>query len=118
RLPNSLLLHGAAGTGKQRVALWLAQLILCEAPGADQPCGSCASCRHALRLEHPDLHRFFPLARPKGSADRLGEALEEARFAELAARRDTPLRPTVPDGMAGLFLAHVHIMLRMAARRP
>lgn len=118
QLPNSLLLHGPAGVGKQRVALWLAQLLLCDAPGEAGACGACASCRHVLRLEHPDLHWFFPLPRPKGSADRLGEALEESRFAELAVRRDAPLRATVPDGMSGIYLAHVHIMLRIAGSRP
>jgi DNA polymerase-3 subunit delta' len=72
-----------------------------------------------LRLEHPDMHWFFPLPRPKGSsADRLGEALEEARAAELAARRAAPLQPTLPDGMGGIFLAHVQVMLRSAYARP
>lgn len=120
QLPNSLLFHGPPGIGKQRMALWLAQLLLCTRRGPQGPCGTCQPCRLALRLEHPDLHWYFPLTRPKasGGADRLGEALEEARAAELAARRAEPLRPTVPDGLAGIYLAHVHVLLRAAAVRP
>jgi DNA polymerase III subunit delta' len=118
-LPASLLLHGPAGVGKQRTALWLGQLLLCLEPQGGEPCLDCQPCRMAGRLEHPDLHWFFPLPRPKGAgADRLGDALEEARAAELAARRAEPLRPTVPEGMAGLYLAHIHVLLRTAAARP
>ncbi|HYJ79129.1 MAG TPA: hypothetical protein VEW03_05995, partial [Longimicrobiaceae bacterium] len=55
-LPQSLLLHGPAGVGKERLGLWLAQLIVCEQPRADgEACGECRSCRMALRLEHPDV---------------------------------------------------------------
>ncbi|MGH7463920.1 MAG: hypothetical protein ACREK1_02020, partial [Longimicrobiales bacterium] len=118
KLPNSLLFHGPAGVGKQRLALWLGQLLLCDAGGSDGPCGECRSCRFAVRLEHPDLHWFFPLPRPKGSGDRLGDALEEARAAELAARRAEPLRPTSADGLAGIYLAHVHVVLRSAGSTP
>lgn len=118
-LPSSLLLHGPAGIGKQRVALWLGQLLLCTGPRTSEPCGDCQSCRLAVRLEHPDLHWYFPLPRPRASGpDRLGEALEEARAAELAARRAEPLRPSLPDGSAGIFLAHVHVLLRAAIARP
>jgi DNA polymerase-3 subunit delta' len=118
RLPDSLLFHGPAGVGKQRLALWLGQLLLCSRPSTQGPCGECQSCRMAVRLEHPDLHWFFPLPRPKGAGDRLGDALEEARAAELAARRAEPLRATTADGMAGIYLAHVHVLLRSANSRP
>jgi DNA polymerase III subunit delta' len=120
QLPNSLLIHGPAGVGKQRVALWLGQLLLCTARSAAGPCEQCTACRLAVRLEHPDLHWYFPLARPKaaGGPDRLGDALEEARAAELAIRRAQPLRASVPDGLAGIYLAHVHVLLRAAATRP
>jgi DNA polymerase III subunit delta' len=119
-LPESLLLHGPTGIGKQRTALWLGQLLLCIAPTGHAPCEQCHPCRMAARIEHPDLHWYFPLTRPKasGGAERMGEALEEARAAELVARRAAPLRPTLPDGMAGIFLAHVHVMLRAAGARP
>jgi DNA polymerase III subunit delta' len=119
QLPNSLLVHGPSGVGKQRVALWLGQLLLCERPAPTGPCDACHACRLALRIEHPDLHWYFPLTRPKGATgDRAGEALEEARAAELAVRRAEPLRPAIPDGMAGIYLAHVHILVRAASTRP
>jgi DNA polymerase-3 subunit delta' len=118
-LPGSLLLHGPLGVGRQRLALWLAQLLLCAAPGEEGACGECAPCRMALRLEHPDLHWFFPLPRPKGaSGDKLGDALEDARAAELAARRADPYRATAPGEPVGLFLAHVQTVRRLAHARP
>jgi DNA polymerase III subunit delta' len=119
QLPNSLLIHGPAGVGKQRLALWLGQLLLCQQPDRHGPCQQCHPCRLATRLEHPDLHWYFPIPRPKGATgDRAGEALEEARSAELVARRAEPLRPAVADGMAGIFLAHVQVLVRSAGTRP
>ena len=94
-LPSALLLHGMRGVGKQRTALWLGQLQTCEAPDASGPCGACKSCAFALGLEHPDVHWYFPLARPKGvSGDKLGDALESARIDALADQRAQPLRPS------------------------
>src|SRR5262245_8181327 len=37
-LPASLLLQGPRGVGKQRLGLWLGQLLLCERP-TTEPCG-------------------------------------------------------------------------------
>lgn len=120
KLPGSLLIHGPAGVGKQRLGLWLAQLRLCQAPRDDGPCGSCTACRLVLRLEHPDLHWFFPLPRPKGAAspEKLAHALEDARADELDARRADPLQPTVPGEPTGLFLAQVGTIRRIAHARP
>src|SRR2546428_6497458 len=62
KLPQALLLAGPRGVGKQRLALWLAQLIHCEAPGSTQePCGQCRSCRLVLSLPPPDVHLIVPL---------------------------------------------------------
>src|SRR5690606_28227706 len=104
----------------QRLALWFAQRALCSRPGDVEPCGTCTACRLALRLEHPDLHWFFSLPRPKasGGAEKVGEALEEARAAELADRRQQPLRPTYSAEPTGLYLGHVQIIRRLATVRP
>ena len=69
RLPTALLLTGAAGVGKQRLGLWIAQGLLCE-NGPGEPCGACHSCRLATGLSHPDIHWFFPIARPRGEEDK------------------------------------------------
>ena len=118
-LPSTLLLHGPKGVGKQRVALWLAQLLVCEAPSADGPCQSCPSCRMALGVEHPDLHWYFPIARPKGvSGDRLVGALEDARMKALVERRAEPLRASYDDELRGLYLGVVQNIRKRAYLRP
>lgn len=119
RLPGSILLYGPAGVGRQRLGLWLAQLLFCEQPG-ETPCGHCRACLMVLHLEHPDLHWFFPLPRPRGAStpERLRDALEDARAAEIAARRESPLRPVQPGEPVGLYLAQVQTIRRMASTRP
>lgn len=120
QLPGSLLLHGPAGIGKQRLALWLAQRMLCESPGPVEPCGVCPPCKAVLRLQHPDLHWFFPLPRPKvsGGQEKMADALEEARAEELANRRAQPWRATLPSDTVGIFVAHVQALRKLAFARP
>lgn len=119
-LPAALLIHGEPGIGKQRFALWLAQLMVCERPHADGPCEACRACRLAERLEHPDIHWYFPLERPSaaGTEDKLADALEEARQAALAEIRAQPLRPPILDAGRGIYLAAVRTLRRNAYRRP
>lgn len=125
-LPSALLLQGPRGVGKQRLALWLGQLVLCESPGkADArqtggPCGACRSCRMVARLEHPDLHWYFPVPRPRGtSPDRLAEALEEARGERLAELRTQSIRPSGGDDEpGGIYLAAAQTIRRKAQSRP
>src|ERR1700754_3225077 len=50
-LPASLLFQGPRGIGKQRLALWLARLLLCERAGLD-PCDECTQCRFSAKLTH------------------------------------------------------------------
>ena len=118
-LPAALLVMGPRGVGKQRLALWLAQLVLCREPGGDGPCGSCRDCRRVLRLEHPDLHWFFPLPRPKGvSQDKLGDALEEARHERLAELRESPLQGSYNPEPVAIYLAAARELRRKARSRP
>ena len=117
-LPQSLLLHGPVGVGKQRLGLWLGAMLLCEADPEARPCGNCRSCRLADSLQHPDIHWFFPLERPKGPPDKLRQKLEEARLEELEERRNDPLRAGEPNPAASIYLAAIAQMRAMAAKRP
>jgi DNA polymerase-3 subunit delta' len=115
-LPPALLLVGPQGVGKQRLGLWLGAGILCEkGPGA--PCGECQSCRMSMNLSHPDLHWFFPIARPKGDESRQAEEAEETLTSMINARREAPVYQR-PDGMSGLFLPLVRVLHRRAQMRP
>lgn len=119
-LPQSLLIHGPAGVGKERLAMWLAQRIMCESPRADgEACGQCQSCRFIERLEHPDVHWFFPLPRPDASTpEKLREKLEEARYAELTARRTDPFHVPAFDKAPAYFMGMVQNLQRLAGVRP
>jgi DNA polymerase-3 subunit delta' len=71
-------------------------------------------------LEHPDLHWFFPLQRPKGtsSPEKLADAPESARAGALAELRENPLALPQADGPRGLYLAMAQTLRRRAQRRP
>lgn len=118
RLPQAVLFEGPRGVGKQRLALWLGQLLLCEAPG-QEPCGHCHSCRLSLGLTHPDLHWFVPVETEKkgGDAGKQVEIVEEALGEELARRREQPLYEPV-SGLAIHGIASVRLLLRRLALRP
>lgn len=120
RLPQSLLLHGPDGVGKQRLGLWIGALALCEGPPERRPCGECPACRMVGRLQHPDLHWFFPVTRPKGShtPSKLRRLLEDARLEEIEARREDPLHVADDDPSAAIYLAMVDELRARAVSRP
>jgi DNA polymerase III subunit delta' len=116
RLPQVLLFEGPRGVGKQRLALWLAQALVCE---KDNACGECQHCKLVLTLSHPDVHWFVPLEPSKRAVDqdRQIEAVEEALAEEMAARRERPLYDA-PSGMALHSIAAVRLLLRRLPYRP
>ena len=123
KLPQALLLAGPRGVGKQRIALWLAQLIHCEAPG-QEPCGQCRPCRLVLSLQHPDVHWFVPLELSKrggtggtGDADKQIELAADALAEEMTARREQPLYGP-PAGLASHPVASVRLLLKRLALTP
>lgn len=113
-LPQVVLITGPRGVGKQRLALWLGQLVLCGQPGAD-PCGTCRACRMVEGLAHPDLHWFVPILRPKATeSGKQVEEAGEALAAVMAERRKQPLYAQ-PGGMAIHPIATVRLLQRQAA---
>jgi DNA polymerase III subunit delta' len=113
RLPQVLLFTGEAGVGKQRVALWLAQLVLCEHPG-EEPCGSCRACKLVSVLSHADVHWFVPIPRPKAAdPDKQVEEASQALAQIMEERRNQPLYGET-DGMAIHGMASVRLLLRRA----
>ena len=117
RVPQLLLLLGPHGVGKQRFALWLAQLLHCERPAAE-PCGACRPCQLVQGLSHPDVHWITPVLRPKAvDPDKQVEELEEALAGVVTQRRAQPFYGA-PDGMAGHFVTTARLLLRRASLTP
>src|SRR6266849_6266667 len=118
RLPQALLFEGPTGVGKQRLALWLAQALMCDA-GLGEGCGKCQHCKLVLSLSHPDVHWFVPLELSKkgGDADKQVELVEEAMGEEMAARRQQPLYEP-PSGLASHGIAAVRLLLRRLVLTP
>lgn len=115
-LPGSLLLHGPAGVGKQRLALWLGQGLLCSAT-AERPCGQCQHCRYALAVAHPDLHWVFPRPRLKdggASSDDVNADYADAIAERVAAGG----LYAAPSGSEGIHVATVRTLVQAAALAP
>ena len=113
-LPSALLLQGPRGIGKQRLALWLAQLLLCES--SEPPCDSCRGCHFVRALTHPDLHWFFPRPRLK-DADDLAKV--KADYAEaIAERAENDGLYELPSGMDAIYFDVVRVIVQTAALSP
>lgn len=114
-LPQVLLITGAPGIGKQRLALWLSQRLVCSAPTQGEPCGRCVGCLKVLGLAHPDVHWFVPVLRPKaGEPDKQAEEVAESLEAVMADRRANPLW-AAPNGMAIHGIASARLVQRQAS---
>jgi DNA polymerase-3 subunit delta' len=120
-LPASLLLQGPRGVGKQRLALWLGQALLCEGAmderDGGEPCARCRHCRYAVDLTHPDLHWYFPRERPKNPDQTPAEV--QADYAAARAERVERQGLYAPaSGMEALFVATVRALVQSAAVSP
>lgn len=114
-LPASILLEGARGIGKQRLALWLAQLLECER--SDRPCGECMGCRSVLALQHPDVYWAFPRPRLKESDNTPEDALEDLREAASERAKSGGLYPRPPRS-EGIYLTTIQALVQRAALSP
>ena len=115
-LPSSLLFQGPRGIGKQRLALWLGQLLLCEKPGAE-PCGTCTQCKFTAKLTHPDLHWYFPRPRLKDSDPSLDDVAADQAEA-VAERVEAGGLYAAPPGDEAIYVATVRAIVQSAAMSP
>jgi len=115
-LPASLLLCGPRGVGKQRLALWLAQRMLCTASGA-RPCGVCEACRLNLSVRHPDVYWFYPRPRLKDADASVADALDDYNAATQARVEQYGLYPR-PSGSDGIHVVTVRAIVQRASLSP
>lgn len=115
KLPASLLFHGPRGVGKQRLALWLGQRLLCAAD--EKPCGQCRSCEYARNLTHPDLHWYFPRPRLKDPNPDLTAVVEDNQDA-IAERLANGGLYAAPSGSDGIYVATVRAIVQQASLTP
>ncbi|MGV6852707.1 MAG: DNA polymerase III subunit delta' [bacterium] len=59
-LGHAYLLHGPAGSAKNELSNWFAQLLLCKEKDQKQACGICNSCRFFKAETHPDSLEIVP----------------------------------------------------------
>ena len=89
RLGHAYLLYGPDGSGKEALALSMAQSFLCpnrtgagasaslfgEEPHEHWACGACSNCHRVCELMHPDVHVVMPRASTAKEAE-IGEVLQ------------------------------------------
>ena len=109
------MISGPAGVGKQRLALWLAQLVLCERRESE-PCGKCRACRSGRRagVRGPALVRPDPPPQGGGPGQGRSEEAAEAIAEVMEERRAKPLYGP-PDGMASHSMASVRLLHQRAS---
>jgi DNA polymerase-3 subunit delta' len=73
RVAGAYLFAGVQGIGKETVALYFANLILCEQRTEEfSPCGECRACRKIESGNHPDLR----IIRPDGAQIKIDQIRE------------------------------------------
>ncbi|MBC7894378.1 MAG: hypothetical protein H7066_03140 [Cytophagaceae bacterium] len=114
-LPQSLLLHGDTGIGKQRLALWLAAALTCEREA--RPCGECRHCRMVNTLAHPDVMWVFPRPRLKDSDASADEVKSDLITAGLERAKANGLY-AAPSGTEGIYVPTIRTVVRQASITP
>ncbi len=60
RLPHALIFSGPQSIGKKKVAIGLAQILICENKISDMACGICGSCLRVEKLQSENLKIISP----------------------------------------------------------
>ena len=90
RLSHALLISGPDGVGKKTLATLLSAQLFCESE-QNRPCMTCAACKRAMLLEHPD---------------------------QVVIRRGIPLSPEVREGRATIPVEDIREMIRICGMAP
>jgi DNA polymerase-3 subunit delta' len=95
QLPHALLLVGAKHTGKARLALALARLLLCHAPSGGLNCAHCHACELSASGSHGDFRWLQPLEKSRViKIDQVRDVVEFAnKTAGLGRRKVIVLAP-------------------------
>jgi DNA polymerase-3 subunit delta' len=121
---NSILLEGPFGVGKDRMAFWLAQVILCE---SGKGCGGCVPCKKVVRLTHPDLKWMVPApgsdAAPveedsTGTRNRKQTEREKFIVSAMASRRDEPFFVPRSSRPLGHSAESIRELLSWCSKKP
>ena len=65
RLPHAIMISGAEGIGKQRLALAMANRLLCVDPHSLYACGRCKGCQLLASGHHRDLYTLSPIEKSR-----------------------------------------------------
>lgn len=60
RMAHAYAIEGQNGTGKEAVASFLIQLLLCDHSNENVPCETCRACRLVKTGSHPNVLEIFP----------------------------------------------------------
>lgn len=78
RVAHAQLFDGPEGSASLALARAYATYLHCEAPTAEDACGTCTSCKAHARLEHPDLHWSFPFFKADGQEKAISQPFQSA----------------------------------------
>ena len=94
-LPHALLFVGLQHSGKARLALAMARLLLCKAPSGGLNCGSCHACELSGSGTHGDLRWLQPEEKSRSiKVDQVRDAVAFAtRTASFGQRKVLVLAP-------------------------
>ena len=115
-LPASLLFQGPPGVGKQRLALWLGQRLVCS--GESRPCGVCQHCKYALDGVHPDVRWYFPLPRLKNASDVALDDVAAEYAGVIAERAASGGLYARADGSQGIYVYVSRLIAQQAVKTP
>jgi len=60
RVAHAYLFDGVKGAGKELLARFFTQLLLCRVPADGMPCGECRNCRRIRDGNHPNVTQIHP----------------------------------------------------------